>query len=215
MAAAHPVPGNPARDRTDLCHRRPARHPGRDAEPAAKGQGLNSIPIRFALLAAACTGLCILVLVQLVLPLRDTLSAGEFCAVLLLTITVPALVTYGAASKLTSAILALRRSTAAIVRGDFNRPVDVDCACEVGGLADSFRAMIERLNSNMLRMNVLAFTDPVTRVQGFLFARPMLAAKIDAWPRARARGPRGVRRFRRRPAAQPAPSPPPRAPRAG
>lgn len=133
-------------------------------EPAAKGQGLNSIPIRFALLAAACTGLCILVLVQLVLPLRDTLSAGEFCAVLLLTIAVPALVTYGAASKLTSAILALRRSTDAIVRGDFNRPVDVDCACEVGGLADSFRAMIERLNSNILRMNVLAFTDPVTRL---------------------------------------------------
>nr|WP_280845041.1 EAL domain-containing protein [Neoroseomonas nitratireducens] len=65
---------------------------------------------------------------------------------------------------MTGAILALRRSTDAIVQGDFNRPVDVDCACEVGGLADSFRAMIERLNSNILRMNVLAYTDPVTRL---------------------------------------------------
>jgi diguanylate cyclase len=132
--------------------------------PAAKGQGLNSIPIRFALLAAACSGMCVLALIHLVLPLRETLATAEFSAVLLLTIAVPALVTFAAASKLTAAIRALRLSTDAIVQGDFNRPVDVDCACEVGGLADSFRAMIERLNSNILRMNVLAYTDPVTRL---------------------------------------------------
>ncbi len=134
------------------------------AAPVAKGQGLNSIPIRFALLAAVCTAACVLALIHFVLPLRQTMATSEFCLVVLLTIAVPSLVTYAAARKLTGAILALRRSTDAIVQGDFNRPVDVDCACEVGGLADSFRAMIERLNNNILRMNVLAYTDPVTRL---------------------------------------------------
>jgi two-component system CheB/CheR fusion protein len=107
---------------------------------------------------------CILVVSLVLLPQRAFWSPAAFAAALLLTVAVPALVTYVAANKLTAAIRALRSSTEAIVQGDFNRPVDVDCACEVGGLADSFRAMIERLNSNILRMNVLAFTDPVTRL---------------------------------------------------
>ncbi len=139
-----------------------------EAAPAApqvtKGQGLNSIPVRFALMAAASSAVCILVLTQVLLPQRDSWSSVAFAAALVLTVAVPATITYAAASKLTAAIRALRSSTEAIVQGDFNRPVDVDCACEVGGLADSFRAMIERLNSNILRMNVLAFTDPVTRL---------------------------------------------------
>ncbi len=159
-----------------------------DAGQAPKGQGLNSIPIRFALLAAACTGLCVLALIHIVLPLRETLSDAEFCAVLLLTVTVPALVTYGAARKLTGAILALRRSTDAIVQGDFNRPVDIDCACEVGGLADSFRAMIARLNSNILRMNVLAYTDPVTRLPNRAVISHVLGLVNAAQPRGACRG---------------------------
>ncbi|WP_394688539.1 EAL domain-containing protein [Hoeflea sp.] len=67
-----------------------------------------------------------------------------------------------AARKLTSQILALRNSTEALVSGDYNVAVDVDCACEVGGLADSFRKMVERLNSNIFRMNQLAYVDGVT-----------------------------------------------------
>jgi two-component system CheB/CheR fusion protein len=49
---------------------------------------------------------------------------------------------YAAARKLTGMIRALRTSTQALVAGDFDRPIDIDCACEVGGLADSFRAMV-------------------------------------------------------------------------
>ena len=129
-----------------------------------KGRGLNSIPVRFGLMAACCTGFCILVLLFLVEPLRNSATSFGYVAMIGLTVLVPSLVTYLAANKLTNAIRALRSSTEAIVQGDFNRPVDVDCACEVGGLADSFRAMIQRLNSNILRMNVLAYTDPVTRL---------------------------------------------------
>lgn len=72
------------------------------------------------------------------------------------------LANYFAARKLAGMIRSLRDSTQALVAGDFDSPVDVDCNCEVGGLADGFRAMVERLNSNIVRMNVLAYTDAVT-----------------------------------------------------
>lgn len=130
----------------------------------AQGRGLNSIPIRFALMAAMCSGLGAMVLADIVLPMRGTAAPGWIAAMLVLVVGAPTAVTYLAARKLTRAILALRQSTDAIARGDVNRPVDVDCACEVGGLADSFRAMIRRLNSNVVRMNVLAFSDPVTHL---------------------------------------------------
>ena len=129
-----------------------------------KGRGLNSIPIRFTLLAALCSAAGAYILVDLVLPMRATAAPALFGALLGLVIAGPAAVTFLAARKLTGTILALRRSTDAIARGDVNGPIDVDCACEVGGLADSFRAMIRRLNGNILRMNVLAYTDPVTQL---------------------------------------------------
>ncbi|MFY8031289.1 MAG: bifunctional diguanylate cyclase/phosphodiesterase [Devosia sp.] len=74
----------------------------------------------------------------------------------------PAAVTYYLAGKLIGDIRALKVSADAIVAGDVDRPVEVDCKCEVGGLADSFRKMVGRLNSNILRMNVLAYHDSVT-----------------------------------------------------
>lgn len=77
-------------------------------------------------------------------------------------IALSVLANYLAARKLARMIRSLRDSTQALVAGDFDRPVEVDCSCEVGGLADGFRAMVDRLNSNILRMNVLAYTDAVT-----------------------------------------------------
>lgn len=71
-------------------------------------------------------------------------------------------ITFMMASKLTDLIASLQRSTEAIAAGDFDSPVDVDCACEVGGLANSFRKMTSRMNANILRMNTLAFTDSIT-----------------------------------------------------
>ena len=123
-----------------------------------KGRGLNSIPVRFALMAAATTGLT--VWVARGAALQRPGPAGLALIVVLLSL--PVALNYFAANKLAGMIRALRTSTQAIVDGDFDRPVDIDCACEVGGLADSFRAMVSRLNSNILRMNVLAYTDAVT-----------------------------------------------------
>lgn len=127
-----------------------------------KGKGLNSIPIRFALMAAVFTTLCALAQFYYLKPFSGGGSKTIILTMIGVTILLPAAITFLAANKLANAIRALRTSTEAIIAGDTNSPVDVDCACEVGGLADSFRAMIGRLNNNILRMNVLAYTDPVT-----------------------------------------------------
>ncbi len=120
------------------------------------GKGLNSIRWRFTLASALLTGAGVWA--------RDRalgLPATHWASWLLLVLVVAAVVHWMAA-RLTGLIAALQRSTQALAEGDFDRPVEVDCACEVGGLADSFRKMTARLNANVLRMNALAFTDPVT-----------------------------------------------------
>lgn len=126
-----------------------------------KGRGLNSIPVRFALLAAVLTTTSALATAASLewAPLH---GAASVAAIVLVLCVASASVTYLAADRLTSAIRTLHASTDAILAGELDRPVDVDCDCEVGGLADSFRAMIGRLNKNIVRMNVLAYTDPVT-----------------------------------------------------
>ena len=113
-------------------------------------------------MAAVFTTLCALAQLYFFAPLDGQTPKAVIFGIVAATIILPAAVTYVAANKLATAIRALRRSTEAIIAGDNNSPVDVDCACEVGGLADSFRAMIGRLNNNILRMNVLAYSDPVT-----------------------------------------------------
>ena len=132
-------------------------------DDTAFGRGINSIPVRFALmslvLACLCSGTLTYVLTQVWPRSQSTIVVG---GIVLAMALFPAIITYLAASRLTGSILALRRSTEAIASGDIDQPVDVDCACEVGGLADSFRKMVARLNANVLRMNVLAHTDLVT-----------------------------------------------------
>ena len=124
----------------------------------AKGKGLNSIPLRFALMAVVMGA----VLAGLVLALTGARIAGWGWLGLVGALMLPSAVNYAAAAKLSSMIRALHRSTQALVTGDYSTPVTIDCACEVGGLADSFRAMVDRLNNNILRMNALAYTCPVT-----------------------------------------------------
>lgn len=82
-------------------------------------------------------------------------------AIVLLTATA-SLITYAMTGKLTRPIENLRSSTLAIARGDYNTAVQVECSCEVGGLADSFKAMVNRLNANVSRIQTLAFEDGVT-----------------------------------------------------
>ena len=128
-----------------------------------KGRGLNSIQLRFTILMAVMSTVLATSILAFdgVYHLHD-LPLPHVIAVIAISAAVPSALMYTLAGKLTGLISALRRSTEAIASGDFNAPVDVNCECDVGGLADSFRTMVARLNSNILRMNILAYSDPVT-----------------------------------------------------
>ena len=88
-------------------------------------------------------------------------------------------ITFFMATKLTRQIQNLQRSTEAIADGDFDSPIEVDCSCEVGGLAQSFRKMRARLNANILRMNTLAYTDPITALPNRALVDYMLGFSLD------------------------------------
>ena len=124
------------------------------------GQGLNSIRWRFALASAVLTIVGVLLREHLI-GHADGLTQTGLSSLLLLTCAV-ASITFWMASKLTRSIESLRDSTEAIATGTLDSPVMVDCACEVGGLASSFRKMTQRMNANLLRINTLAYTDTVT-----------------------------------------------------
>ncbi|MBF9043794.1 EAL domain-containing protein [Rhodobacterales bacterium HKCCE4037] len=127
----------------------------------AKGQGLNSIPVRFGLLSLGLGGAATMS-VALLCP--TAVGAGAIVLLGAGAALVSAGITYLAARKLTAQIEAIRRSTVALASGDFNAALDVDCKCELGDLADNFKIMADRLATNVMRMNVLAYTDPLTRL---------------------------------------------------
>ncbi|MBP8272770.1 MAG: HAMP domain-containing protein, partial [Sphaerotilus sp.] len=124
------------------------------------GQGLHSIRWRFALASTVLTIVGVL-LRETWMGHDDGYTAGGLASLALLTMAIGS-ITFWMATQLTNSIESLRRSTEAIAAGALDSPVAVDCACEVGGLASSFRKMTQRMNANLLRINALAYTDPVT-----------------------------------------------------
>ena len=123
-------------------------------------QGLNSIRWRFATAGAVLTAAAVLASVALLgIPLATQPRTWLVAAMAAIAV---AAAFHWMASRLTGLVDALRRSTDAIADGDFDAPVNVDCACEIGGLAQSFRRMRTRLNANVLRINMLAHTDMIT-----------------------------------------------------
>ena len=143
-----------------------------------KGTGINSIPVRFGLMTAvfATLGVAAWRVMGALAPDQVLDWRGDLLAAI--SIAGPAGLTYWAATQLTGQIGALRRSADAVVAGDFDQPVEVDCACEVGGLADSFRKMVGRLNANIVRMNVLAYVDPVTGLPNRAVVEHMLKRMV-------------------------------------
>jgi len=134
-----------------------------DASPAKKGEVINSVPVRFGLIALALGTLC--GIGQALIWHGDTDRQTPVLVVVsifTLIVLAQAAVTYFAAWKLTQDIKALRDSTEAIAAGNLDAPIEVDCACEVGVLADSFHKLVSRLNANLRRMNMAAHSDALT-----------------------------------------------------
>ena len=134
-------------------------------ENVSFGRGLNSLRVRFTIMIAVA---CLLIswLMEYWLesqggPVTHQLGGEGFAAIGLATFAAAA-VTYVMTGKLTRPIENLKASAEAIAKGDYDALVTVDCNCEVGGLADSFRKMVARLNDNVAKINTLAYEDGVT-----------------------------------------------------
>uniref|UniRef100_Q07KB0 Diguanylate cyclase/phosphodiesterase n=1 Tax=Rhodopseudomonas palustris (strain BisA53) TaxID=316055 RepID=Q07KB0_RHOP5 len=131
--------------------------------PRGKGQGINSVPVRFGLIALGLGTVC--GIGQALIWHGDSNRPTPLLVVVsifTLIVLAQAAVTYFAAWKLTQNIKALRDGTEAIAAGDFDAPINVECACEVGVLADSFHKLVSRLNANLRRINMLAHSDALT-----------------------------------------------------
>lgn len=129
------------------------------------GRGLNSLRVRFTIMIGA---FCSLVagLMFYLLEYRNggvahSLTAAGYLK-LLASIAAASGFTYYMTGRLTRPIQNLKASTEAIAAGDYDTVVAVDCNCEVGGLADSFRKMVARLNNNVSKINKLAYEDGIT-----------------------------------------------------
>ena len=143
------------------------------------GQGLNSIQNRFTLLIGVLVALSLgaMLIFDHYFAIH-AMNGWLVAALAMLATLVPMATTYFFAGRLTDTIEQLRKSTEAIAGGDYEHVVSVDCACEVGGLADNFRKMVQRLNANIQRINTLAYTDAVTHLPNRLALSHMLTAGL-------------------------------------
>ena len=127
-----------------------------------KGSGFNSIPTRCAIMS-----LILMAIIsgffyhQIYLANKTTSFQFVFISALLIA---PTLLIFFVARKLTSQILALKRSTEAIANGHLDYPIEIDCNCEIGDLADSFQHMVKKLNDSVTRKNMIAYTDVITNL---------------------------------------------------
>jgi diguanylate cyclase len=123
--------------------------------------GSIGIPRRFALLSGLLAGLCLLAQSVILVGAME-LSQGTSLLVTAGMAFVQAAAIYLAASRLSANIRALRDSTESIIAGDLDAPVNVECNCELGELSASFRRLVQRLNSDLWRKNLLTHTDALT-----------------------------------------------------
>lgn len=129
------------------------------------GRGLNSLRVRFTIMIGVFSSL-IAALVFYLLEYQDAGASHSLTAVgyakLVASIAVASGFTYYMTGRLTRPIQNLKVSTEAIASGNYETVVTVDCRCEVGGLAESFRKMVARLNDNVSKINTLAYEDGIT-----------------------------------------------------
>ena len=128
-----------------------------------KGKGINSAPTRFGLLSLGLGVMC--GLGQALIWQEEVLEHMPLIVALLafvLIVLIQAAVTYFAARQMARNIKALQDSTEALAAGNLDAPINVECSCEVGTLADSFRHLVGRLNANLRRKNMIAHSDALT-----------------------------------------------------
>jgi diguanylate cyclase len=149
------------------------------------GKGLNSLRVRFTVMVgvlAAVISATSLTWHHYGLQYGNAVSASLLGAVLASAILGAPLLTYVMTGHLTRPIENLKASTEAIANGNLDTEILVECNCEVGGLADSFKAMVARMNANVSRIQSLAFEDGVTGLPNRAVLENLLAQDdLDAY----------------------------------
>lgn len=140
----------------------------------------NRIPVRFGALGGALAMASVVAwrAMGALAPDQIVSWGGDLLAVVGVVVTAGA--AYAAASRLSGQIQALRRSADAVSASALDRPVVVEETCEVGGLAESVNRMVGRLNANNVRMNALAYRDPVTELPNRAVVEHMLERMVGA-----------------------------------
>lgn len=140
------------------------------------GKGLNSTRVRMSLIFALLAGFAMVLtalpewfgqdISQTHLKLGLSSASLFFCALLMHKIS----------QNLTTPIRQLTESARQIAAGNLDVDISVDCACDIGGLADSMRTMVRRLRESTAENIELANFDPVTSVAN----RHVLVRNLDA-----------------------------------
>jgi predicted signal transduction protein with EAL and GGDEF domain len=134
--------------------------------PENHGRGLNSIRVRFALMAVV-TGILSCGLFAYV-AIRAGASDIEGVGLLLMyaaaaaAVLLPAIAFYFASGMLVSKLEQLTQAAHEIASGELDTEIDVECQCDVGGLANSMRGMLQTLRSNLEENTNLAHFDQVS-----------------------------------------------------
>jgi signal transduction histidine kinase len=109
-----------------------------------KGEGINSIPVRFGLAAT---------LVAFLAALSGSLVTGTTgWMVAMAAAVIAGVIFYGMGSMLTKPIRKLESFADTYAGGDFDAEAEIACACEVGRLGDSIRGMVSNLKTRELAL---------------------------------------------------------------
>lgn len=155
------------------------------ADDPSKPVAWQSIAFRFGLLTAILSALPIAALALPWWPEHVLVFTGSWTSlVLVLSVVLPTLGAISAATLLTKNINALRDTTEAAASGDFGSPIEINCTCEVGGLAQSVRKLVYQVNAYVQKINVAAHRDQLTRLPN----REVIVHLIDALVSLRGEG---------------------------
>jgi GGDEF domain-containing protein len=131
-----------------------------------QGRGLNSIRVRFALMAVVTSCLSCGLFAYIVI--RTGASGVEGAGLLLINgagaavVLLPGVAFYFASGMLAAKLDRLTHAAHKIASGELDTVIDVQCQCDVGALASSMRSMLQTLRSSLEENTNLAHFDQVS-----------------------------------------------------
>ena len=145
------------------------------------GTGMNSLRVRFSLMVLVLGALSAGALIYAAQYFTGSPFGPAFWPVVFVAgvmVGVSVLGIYAASGMLASQIRALSESAEKIAAGELDTSVDVECQCDVGGLANSMRQMLVTMRSNLEHTTHLAHFDQVTGLPNRLHLSECLSRRV-------------------------------------